>query len=106
MGRQSRRRKAQLQKDARRIRRAARSNGAEGAYRNASALAQRGEHSLARRALGELCRRRLPNRLQALVENDLGALAMLVGEIATARSRFERALTLDPAWQVAKQNLH
>jgi glycosyltransferase involved in cell wall biosynthesis len=80
-------------------------DAAQRIYANASVLAAQGEYRQARRVYEALASRQLAPSLYALIENDLGALDALVGEIARARNHFERALSLDPNCQVARQNL-
>ncbi len=105
MRNQSRRRKHRRQKNARQNQPATQPQNLNSAYQDACDLARRGQHSQAQTALGELSRQRLPRRLQALVENDLGALDAFSGDIAAARSRFERALIFDTDCRTARQNL-
>src|SRR6516225_2081810 len=47
----------------------------------------------------------VPPDLHALIENDLGVLAVIKGEMATARDRFERSLVVYGECAVARQNL-
>ncbi len=47
----------------------------------------------------------LPAARKALIENDLGTLDGLQGEMNSARGRFERALAIDPRCDAARQNL-
>ena len=105
MGTNSRRRKRQRKKYAEQGRVGAPSNDFEPTYKQAVALAEQADFSAARGIFSKLGEEQLRPRLRALVENDLGTLDALAGELAEAHSHFERALAIDPGCQVARQNL-
>ena len=77
----------------------------EAKYRAACELALGGEHSAALRALGPLDSDTSPDRLRALVRNDLAALAALAGDRGAADAGFRAALALDPDCDPARANL-
>jgi len=77
----------------------------EGAYQRACALAAQGERRPAGSAYSALSLENLPPRLHALVENDLGALAVVAGKLAEARQHFEQALQLNADCAAARKNL-
>lgn len=78
---------------------------AEAAYRQAVGLAEQGDFDQARSAYRALVSQKAPSRLLALVENDIGALCAMRGEMSAARAQFARALAMDDGCRVARQNL-
>ena len=81
-------------------------SSAERIYRRASCLAAAGQVERARAVYRELLQAEgLSPRLAALVENDLGALAVVLGDSEEATRRFRAALELDDSCGVARSNL-
>jgi glycosyltransferase involved in cell wall biosynthesis len=105
MGEQSRRKKRQRQHAGQTSRAAKETTNHATTYHQASLLAERGDIPGAQQIYQQLAHGNLPSTLASLVENDLGTLDALTGELSTAREHFERALTLDPACGPARQNL-
>jgi glycosyltransferase involved in cell wall biosynthesis len=75
------------------------------AYQQASLLAEEGRTDEARSAYQAILEGSLPARWRALIENDLGALDGLLGDLTCARIQFERALAIDARCEAASQNL-
>src|SRR5260370_42262727 len=62
----------------------------ESAYRQAARLAERGDCNQARAAYKSIVSQNAPLRVLALVENDIGTLDAITGEMAAARAQFQR----------------
>ena len=77
----------------------------QNAYDQASSLAESGAHDESRAAYIALVAKPLPMQMKALVENDLGALAVLAGDAQAAKVHFESALVYDSECQAARCNL-
>ncbi len=78
---------------------------ARDAYEEAVALAEAGDHLAARQAYEALEPAAIEPSLQALVRNDLAALAAVSGDIPAALARLRDALALDAACEPARANL-
>jgi glycosyltransferase involved in cell wall biosynthesis len=77
----------------------------EDAYNRACALVEGGEIEAARSAYRAIAGQDLPPRWRALVENDLGALEGVGGDVGAARAHFQLALAIDAACDVVRRNL-
>jgi glycosyltransferase involved in cell wall biosynthesis len=74
-------------------------------YEKAHLLAGQGQYEEAHRLYMEVSKTASDPKLQALVLNDLAALAVLRGETAAALEGFQAALTLDQGCEAARANL-
>jgi glycosyltransferase involved in cell wall biosynthesis len=74
-------------------------------YEKAHLLANQGQHDEAHRLYTEVSKTASDSKLQALVRNDLAALAVLRGETAVALEGFQAALSLDQGCEAARVNL-
>jgi glycosyltransferase involved in cell wall biosynthesis len=77
----------------------------ERAYHAACSSAMADDRSTARQQYQELLERIQEAKSRALVENDLGTLAALDGNLEVARAHFQRALADDPECAAAQANL-
>src|SRR5260221_3619304 len=78
---------------------------ADSRYIAACALAESGELLAAQKAFENLLLELRRNSDQAVVENNLGSLSAAAGDVATARRRFETALSLDSEHSSARDNM-
>jgi glycosyltransferase involved in cell wall biosynthesis len=74
-------------------------------YEDATRLAAEGRDEDARRLLEDLLPRAAGPEQEALIRNDLAALAAGRGDVDAARAGFRGALALDPACEPARANL-
>jgi glycosyltransferase involved in cell wall biosynthesis len=74
-------------------------------YEKARQLSEQGQHDQAHGLYTEVAKSASNPKVQALVRNDLSALAALRGEIAAAREGFQGALSIDHDCELARANL-
>jgi glycosyltransferase involved in cell wall biosynthesis len=74
-------------------------------YERACQVAQRGDHAAASRLYEQLDGLATDLSLRALIQNDLGTLGVLTGNLALARQHFRAALALDAQCKPARENL-
>jgi glycosyltransferase involved in cell wall biosynthesis len=77
----------------------------EAQYRMACSLLQRGHLDEARRLYRQITMRETSPRLMARIHNDLGVIASVRGDLATARQAFQKALESNAQNQSARDNL-
>ena len=73
-------------------------------YQRACELAERGDYAEARRLFEMVSQTAQESAQQALVHNDLAVLAVVNGDVATARQGFEKALACDSNCESARSN--
>jgi hypothetical protein len=92
-------------KAAQKARTAEKAKGLQKMYERACELVEQGQPEQARRLYETLETAAQDPRLCALVANDLGALAALGGDLASARAGFQKALIINEGCGPARDNL-